>query len=152
MTKKIFQTSNSFALAIIRIMLGLALFPHGAQKLLGWFGGYGFTGTMGFLTGSVHLPWIFAFLVIMIEFFGALLLILGIGTRIVSIGVIVLFAGIIFTSHGQNGFFMNWDGTKPGEGFEYHLLVIGMALALLIGGAGKWSVDQLFQKKLSYSL
>jgi len=152
MAKKIFQTSNSFALAIIRIMLGLALFPHGAQKLLGWFGGYGFTGTMGFLTGSVHLPWIFAFLVIMIEFFGALLLILGIGTRIVSIGVIVLFAGIIFTSHGQNGFFMNWDGTKPGEGFEYHLLVIGMALALLIGGAGKWSVDQLFQKKLSYSL
>jgi len=145
--KKIFQTNESTALTISRVMLGLVLFPHGAQKLLGWFGGYGFNATMGFLTGGMNLPWIIAFLVIIIEFFGALALILGIGTRIISVAVIFLFAGIIFTSHGQNGFFMNWGGKQAGEGFEYHLLVIAMAVTLLIGGAGKWSVDYQVQKK-----
>jgi putative oxidoreductase len=144
--KKVFQTNDSAALAISRIMLGLVLFPHGAQKLLGWFGGYGFNATMGFLTGGMNLPWIIAFLVIIIEFFGALALILGIGTRIISVAVIFLFAGIIFTSHGQNGFFMNWGGKQAGEGFEYHLLVIAIAVTLLIGGAGKWSVDYAVQK------
>jgi len=144
--KKIFQTNESTALTISRVMLGLVLFPHGAQKLLGWFGGYGFNATMGFLTGGMNLPWIIAFLVIIIEFFGALALILGIGTRIISVAVIFLFAGIIFTSHGQNGFFMNWGGKQAGEGFEYHLLVIAMAITLLIGGAGKWSVDYAVQK------
>jgi len=145
--KKIFQTNDSPALTITRVMLGLVLFPHGAQKLLGWFGGYGFSGTMGFLTGMANLPWILAFMVIIIEFFGALALIFGVGTRIVSVAIIALFAGIIFTTHGQNGFFMNWAGTKAGEGFEYHLLVIAMAISLLIGGAGKWSVDYAVQKR-----
>jgi len=144
--KKIFQTNNSAAFTITRVMLGLILFPHGAQKLLGWFGGYGFSGTMGFFTGAMNLPWIIAFLIIIIEFFGALALIFGMGTRVVSVGIIALFTGIIFTSHGQNGFFMNWDGKQAGEGFEYHLLVIAMAITLLIGGAGKWSVDYAIQK------
>ena len=144
--KKVFQTNDSTALTISRVMLGLVLFPHGAQKLLGWFGGYGFNATMGFLTGGMNLPWIIAFLVIIIEFFGALALILGTGTRIISVALIFLFAGIIFTSHGQNGFFMNWGGKQAGDGFEYHLLVIAMAVTLLIGGAGKWSVDYAVQK------
>ena len=145
--KRVFQTNQSTALTISRVMLGLVLFPHGAQKLLGWFGGYGFNATMGFLTGAMNLPWIFAFLVIIIEFFGALALIFGMGTRIISVAIIFLFAGIIFTSHGQNGFFMNWGGKQAGEGFEYHLLVLAMAVTLLIGGAGKWSVDYAVQKK-----
>jgi putative oxidoreductase len=145
--KKIFQTNENTTATIIRIVLGAILFPHGAQKLLGWFGGYGFSGTMGFLTGTAGLPWVVAFLVITIEFFGALALILGFATRVVAIGIIVLFAGIIFTSHLNNGFFMNWSGQLQGEGYEYHLLVIGMALALLISGAGKWSVDYALQKK-----
>jgi len=144
---KVFQTKESLVLTITRIMLGLVLFPHGAQKLLGWFGGYGFNGTMGFLTGTMNLPWLLAFLVIVIEFFGAIALIFGIGTRVVSVGIIALFAGIIFTTHGQYGFFMNWGGQQGGEGFEYHLLVITMAVSLLIGGAGKWSVDYAVQKK-----
>lgn len=147
--KKIFQTNESTALAVLRIVLGIVLFPHGAQKLLGWFGGYGFTGTMGYLTGSEGLPWIIAFLVIVIEFFGALALILGFATRIVTLGVIALFTGIIFTGHIANGFFMNWSGQAAGEGFEYHLLVIGMAIAILISGSGKWSIDSLLQKKFS---
>jgi putative oxidoreductase len=147
MKKIIFQTNDNNAATILRIVLGVILFPHGAQKLLGWFGGYGFDGTMGFLTGTAGLPWIIAFLVIAIEFFGAIALIAGFGTRIVAVGIIALFAGIVFTSHLQNGFFMNWAGNQPGEGYEYHLLVIGMALALLVSGAGKWSVDYALQKK-----
>lgn len=145
--KKIFQTNESNATTIIRIVLGLILFPHGAQKMLGWFGGYGFDGTMGFLTGTEGLPWIMAFLVIAIEFFGAIALIVGFATRIVAVGIISLFAGIVFTSHLQNGFFMNWAGNLKGEGYEYHLLIIGMAIALLVSGAGKWSIDYVLQKK-----
>ena len=143
---KLFKTNENTAATIIRIVLGAILFPHGAQKLLGWFGGYGFDGTIGFLTGTAGLPWIIAFLVIIIEFFGALALIFGFATRIVASGVIVLFAGILLM-HLQNGFFMNWNGQQAGEGFEYHLLVIGMSLALLVSGAGKWSIDYALQKK-----
>jgi len=145
--KKIFQTNESNASTIIRIVLGLILFPHGAQKMLGWFGGYGFNGTMGFLTGTAGLPWIMAFLVVAIEFFGAIALIVGFATRIVAVGIISLFTGIIATSHLQNGFFMNWYGNLKGEGYEFHLLIIGMAIALLVSGAGKWSVDYALQKK-----
>jgi len=145
--KKIFQTNESNASTIIRIVLGLILFPHGAQKMLGWFGGYGFNGTMGFLTGTAGLPWIMAFLVIAIEFFGAIALIVGFATRIVAVGIISLFTGIIATSHSQNGFFMNWYGNLKGEEYEFHLLIIGMAIALLVSGAGKWSIDYALQKK-----
>ena len=139
--KKLFQTNESYAATALRIMLGLVLFPHGAQKLLGWFGGYGFAGTMNFFTGTVHLPWIIGFLVIMIEFFGSLMLIAGLATRFVAAAVIANFIGVILTSHISNGFFINWYGNQAGEGFEYHLLVIGMALSLLIAGAGKLSLD-----------
>lgn len=145
--KKIFQTNESNVATILRIVLGVILFPHGAQKMLGWFGGYGFNGTMGFLTGAAGLPWIIAFLVIAIEFFGAIALVFGFATRVVAVGIISLFAGIIFTSHLSNGFFMNWAGNLKGEGFEYHLLVIGIAVALLISGSGKWSIDHALQKK-----
>lgn len=145
--KKIFQTNESNVATILRIVLGVILFPHGAQKMLGWFGGYGFNGTMGFLTGAAGLPWIIAFLVIAIELFGAIALVFGFATRIVAVGIISLFAGIIFTSHLQNGFFMNWAGNLKGEGYEYHLLVIGIAIALLVSGAGKWSVDYALQRE-----
>lgn len=144
---KVFQTEQSDAMAILRVVLGIVLLPHGAQKMLGWFGGYGFNGTMGFLTGTAGLPWIVAFLVIAIEFFGATALIFGFATRIIAIGIITLFSGIILTVHGQYGFFMNWTGTQQGEGYEYHLLIIGIAVALFIRGAGKWSVDHALQKK-----
>ncbi len=146
MWKKIFQTNDNAATTLIRIVLGLVLFPHGAQKLLGWFGGFGFTGTMGFFTEAVQLPWIIGFGVIMIEFFGALMLIAGITTRFIALLVIFNFIGIIFTSHIANGFFMNWFGNQTGEGYEYHLLVIGMAASLFLSGSGKMSVDRLLLK------
>ncbi|HVX50002.1 MAG TPA: DoxX family protein [Chitinophagaceae bacterium] len=140
--KKLLSTNGTIAISVIRVMLGIVLFAHGAQKLLGWFGGYGYTGTMGFLTGAVHLPYIIGLLVIVIEFFGALFLIAGFATRFAAAAIIILFTGIVYTSHWQNGFFMNWGGDQKGEGFEYHLLVMAIAIALLINGGGRFSVDK----------
>ena len=145
--KKIIATnSNNWAPLVARLALGLTILPHGAQKLLGMFGGYGFTGTMGFLTGKAGLPYIFALLVILIEFFGSLCLIFGVITRLAAFGFIALFAGVVITSHLQNGFFMNWQGAQPGEGIEYFILVFGLALSLLISGGGKASVDGALTK------
>ena len=141
MNNRIFNTNNDWTGIITRLTLGLVLFPHGAQKMLGMFGGYGFSGTMGFFTGTLHLPWIIAFLVIIIEFFGALSLIVGFASRIWAALTIILFIGIIFSSHLEYGFFMNWFGNQKGEGYEYHLLVIGLSLATLVNGSGKYSVD-----------
>lgn len=141
MKNKIFRTSNDWTGLVTRLTLGLILFPHGAQKMLGWFGGYGFTGTMGFFTDTMHLPWIVGFLVIVIEFIGSLALLAGFVSRIWAALTIILFTGIIFSSHLDNGFFMNWFGNQKGEGYEYHLLVIGLSLATLLNGSGKYSAD-----------
>ena len=146
MKNKIFKTNNDWTGVITRLSIGLILFPHGAQKMLGMFGGYGFTGTMGFFTDTMNLPPIIGFLVIIIEFIGALSLIAGFASRIWSALTIILFLGIIFTSHLHNGFFMNWFGNQKGEGYEYHLLIVGLAIATLINGSGKYSVDERLVK------
>ena len=142
MKSLLFKTNEGYAPLIVRLMLGLVIFPHGAQKLLGWFGGYGFSGTMGYLTETAGLPWIVAFGVIILESVGAIALIAGLGTRIIAASYALLAVGIIFTQHGQHGFFMNWFGTQQGEGYEYFLLWIGMALSLVISGAGSYSLDR----------
>ena len=111
--------------------------------MLGIFGGYGFSGTMSFLTDTLHLPWLIAFLVITIEFFGSISLVTGFASRLWSIAIVVIFIGTIFTAHIANGFFMNWYGTQKGEGFEYALLVIGLSIATLINGSGKYSIDNI---------
>ena len=142
------NTNDHVSGLLMRLTLGIVILPHGLQLLLGWFGGYGFSGTMGFFTGTVGLPWIIGLLVILIEFFGAIFLITGFAVRFTALMVIADMLGIIFKSHLQNGFFMNWFGNQAGEGYEYHLLFIAMALALLISGAGKLSVDYaLYQRK-----
>lgn len=146
MKNKIFNTNNDLTGLIIRLTLGLILFPHGAQKMLGMFGGYGFSGTMNFITGTLHLPWLIGFFVIIIEFIGALSVIVGFASRIWSVLTILLFTGIILTSHLDNGFFMNWFGNQKGEGYEYHLLIIGLSLALFVNGSGKYSVDERIVK------
>ncbi len=147
MKHKIVNTSTSFAPLAIRVMLGFAVFPHGAQKLLGWFGGYGFTGTMAFFTETMDLPWLIGFLVILLESFGALALISGFATRIIAASYLLLALGIVFTSHIQHGFFMNWFGNQQGEGYEYFILWIGMAISLIITGAGNYSVDRKLSPK-----
>ena len=147
--KLLFQTDDSWSLLVLRIMLGMVMFPHGAQKLLGWFGGYGFSGTMGAFTGKMGMPWIIAFLVIIAESLGALALIAGFLTRFTAASLAVIMFGAVAMAHWQNGFFMNWFGQQAGEGFEYHLLVIGMCVALVLAGAGKWSVDREIVKRLA---
>jgi putative oxidoreductase len=146
MKNLIFKTNNDWTGLITRLTIGLILFAHGAQKMLGLFGGYGFSGTMGFFTRTMHLPWILGFAVIMIEFFGSILLIAGFASRIWSILVVALMLGIIFTSHIPNGFFMNWYGSQAGEGYEYHLLMIGLAIATFLNGSGRYSIDAAFSR------
>ena len=142
MKKKIFKTNNDWTGLVSRLTIGLILFPHGAQKMLGIFGGYGFSGTMKFFTGTMHLPWLIGFLVILIEFIGSLSLIAGFASRLWSALVIIEMLGAVVTTHLKNGFFMNWAGTQKGEGYEFHLLIIGLALAILINGSGKFSADE----------
>ena len=141
MFSRLLSTSTSASGTVARITLGLVLFPHGAQKLLGWFGGFGFSGTMDYFIGTVGLPYLLALLVIVTEFFGALALIAGLAGRFWAAATIILMSGIVLTSHLGNGFFMNWSGSAPGEGFEYHLLAIGLALVVLFEGSGPWSID-----------
>ncbi len=143
MKNKIFTTQPDLTGLVARLTLGLILWPHGAQKLLGLFGGYGFSGTMFFFTHTLHLPWLIGLMVILIESIGTLFLIIGFAGRIWSALVILLMTGIIISSHLDNGFFMNWLGNQKGEGYEYHLLVIGLALITLINGSGKFSVDRM---------
>jgi len=96
---------------------------------------------MGFFTETVGLPWIIGFLVIVLESIGAIALLAGFATRIIAFSYILLALGITFTSHFENGFFMNWFGNQAGEGYEYFILWIGIAIALTIIGGGKYSID-----------
>jgi len=139
--KRLLSTTDDLSLTILRLVLGVVFFAHGAQKMLGWFGGYGFHGTMGFFA-HLGIPAPIAFLVFCAEFFGGLGLIVGLLTRIAALGIGAEMIGAIFMVHLPNGFFMNWFGNQKGEGFEYHLLAIAMAAALLLRGAGKFSVDR----------
>jgi len=141
MLKRLMSTTDEVSFTVLRFVLGVVFFAHGAQKLLGWFGGYGFHGTMGFFE-HMGMPAPVAFLVICTEFFGGLGLIIGLLTRIAALGIGVEMIGAILMVHLPNGFFMNWFGNQKGEGFEYHLLVIAIAAALLIRGAGAFSADR----------
>ena len=143
MIRRIYATDDSAATAILRVVLGIVFFAHGAQKMLGWFGGFGFAGTMGFFTGMMHIPAPLAFLAIAAEFFGGIGLILGFLTRIAAFGIGVNMLVAIMTVHHTFGFFMNWAGTQKGEGFEFHLLVLAMVAFLMIRGGGAFSIDRL---------
>jgi putative oxidoreductase len=147
MIKKLLETNDDITNLVLRVLLGVVMLPHGAQKLLGWFGGYGFSGTMGFFTGKMGIPAVFAFLVIITEFFGSLALITGTLTRLAAFGVgCVMLVGALMV-HLPHGFFMNWAGKQQGEGFEFHILAMAIAVALMIKGGGRWSVDGLLTKE-----
>lgn len=148
--KKIIATNPGNRAALIaRLAIAITIFPHGAQKLLGVFGGYGFSGTMGFLTTQAGLPYVFALLVILIEFFGPLFLLSGFLTRITAFGLLVQFIGVVFKSHIQNGFFMNWTGQQKGEGIEYFILLAGLSIILLITGGGAASIDAVLSRRFT---
>src|SRR5262249_39572438 len=128
--------------------LGLVIFPHGAQKVLGWFGGYGYHGTMQFMTQGAHIPAFFAFLAIVAEFAGAIGLVLGLLGRVAALGIGVVMVVAVAVAHLHSGFFMNWAGNKQGEGFEYHILAFAMALAVMIRGSGALSIDRVLTRRL----
>jgi len=145
-TSLLTQTNDSLAPFIQRVALATVMFPHGAQKLLGWFGGFGFKGTMNFFTGTMGIPTVLAFGVVAVEFFAPILLILGLGTRLASLSIGVVMTTALFMVHLQNGFFMNWFGLQKGEGFEFDLLLLGLAVSLVISGAGRLSLDRHFTR------
>jgi putative oxidoreductase len=147
MFRKLIATDNDIATTILRLVLGVIFFAHGAQKMLGWFGGYGFTGTMGFFTGLLHIPAPFAFLAIAAEFFGGLGLIFGLLTRVASFGIFCNMIVAVAMVHHQFGFFMNWTGAQKGEGYEYHLLALAATAFLMIRGAGAVSIDHLLSSR-----
>jgi len=141
MLRKIFETdAGDIAPLIVRVFLGAVILPHGLKKLLGMFGGYGFTATVDYFTGT-GIPAPVAVLIILGESFGALFLVLGFISRISAAGIAIIMLGAVFIVHLENGFFMNWFGAQSGEGFEYHLLALGLALVVIVNGGGKWSVD-----------
>lgn len=147
--QKILKTGNTLSPLVLRVVLGLVIFPHGAQKVLGWFGGHGLEGTLGFLTQQMGLPTVIALMVIGGEFFGSLALIAGVLTRLSAAGIFAIMAGAVATVHWKVGFFMNWSGQQGGEGFEFHLLAMGMAVALMITGGGRYALDHWLNRFLS---
>ncbi len=145
MIGSIFRTTDDPGALVARITLGVVMLPHGLQKLLGLFGGAGFSGTVDYFVSS-GLPALVAILIIIGESFGAIGLIAGFLSRLAALGIAIIMLGAVVTVHLQNGFFMNWAGTAGGEGFEYHLLALGLAVIVLIKGGGLWSVDRAISK------
>lgn len=145
--KTLFATKGHHTGVIVRLTLAIVILPHGCQLLLGWFGGYGFHGTMEYFTKVEGLPWIIGLLVILLQSLGALSILIGFAGRLMAFAMTILFIGMILTSHLEHGFFMNWFGQQKGEGFEFHLLVIGLCVTLLIGGSGGKSIDHYLAEK-----
>lgn len=135
------------SLLVARIILGITIAAHGAQKLLGWFGGYGYDGTMTYFTDVIGLPSVFASLLILAESLGMIALIAGFMSRIISGSLILIMLGAIFTTHAQFGFFMNWFGAQAGEGIEFHLLVIALSAVIVFNGAGAYSIDAMISRR-----
>ena len=144
MLRKILSTNADYGTFIARVTVGAILVPHGFQHALGLLGGYGFSGTLKWMTGTLGFPAPLAAIAIVTELIAPFALIFGLGGRVAALGIVGLMAGAA-SSHVQNGFFMNWFGALPSgtEGFEYHLLAIGLASAIVLNGSGAFSIDRL---------
>ena len=141
----LFQTDGTLVPLVLRVALAVVMFPHGAQKALGWFGGHGIGGTLKYF-GSQGVPMPLALLAVAAELLGSLGVAVGLLTRVAAFGIACVMVVAILTVHRRFGFFMNWFGTQKGEGFEYHLLALGLAIALIVGGGGQWSIDALIAR------
>lgn len=146
MFRKLMNSTDDLAITILRLTLGVVFFAHGAQKALGWFGGFGFSGTMGFFTHQMGIPAPFAALAIAAEFLGGIGLLFGFLGRVAAFGIACNMVVAIMMVHWHFGLFANWYGTQKGEGIEYHLLAIAIALAIMSKGSGAFSVDRALSK------
>ena len=146
MFRKLMSTTDDLAATILRLSLGVVFFAHGAQKALGWFGGFGFNGTMGFFTQKLNIPAPFAVLAIAAEFLGGMGLVVGLLSRIAAFGIACNMAIAVALIHIHIGFFANWYGNQKGEGFEFHILAVAIALAIMIKGSGALSLDRALSK------
>jgi len=147
MFRRLLATSDDWTLTLLRLVLGVIFFAHGAPKALGWFGGYGFSGTMGFFTGMLHIPAPLAFLAICAEFLGGIGLVVGALGRVAAFGIACNMIVAVLMVHGRFGMFMNWSGQQKGEGFEYHLLAMVIAVVLMARGSGAFSLDRALISK-----
>jgi putative oxidoreductase len=143
MIRSLLSTNRDTGALIGRVALGALLVPHGFQHALGLLGGYGFSGTLGWMTNTLGFPAPLAALAIVTELLAPFALILGLGGRVAALGIVGLMVGALST-HVPNGFFMNWFGSLPAgsEGFEYHLVVIGLASVVVLNGSGARSLDR----------
>lgn len=146
MWRQLVRTDDTILALVLRLALGIVMFPHGAQKLLGWFGGLGFYGYIE-LFHRLGFSTTVAVLVTIGEFFGGLGLLVGFLSRVAAGSIGVIMVGAVLTVNGQYGFFMNWAGDKAREGFEFHILAVGLAIGILILGGGKWSIDRALAAK-----
>ena len=150
MLSKLIRTDDDRAALVARLVLALVIFPHGAQKALGWFGGFGVEGTVGFM-GTLGIPAALAWLAIAAEFLGSIALVVGLLGRVAAFGIMVNMIVATLTVHLPNGFFMNWSGQQRGEGFEFFILAIGLALVVIMKGSGALSADRALTRRLVWS-
>jgi putative oxidoreductase len=146
MLKMLVKTETDYMVGLSRLVLGFLFFVHGSQLLLGWFGGFGLSGSMHFFTEQLGIPAVFAFLAIATQFFGGFLLIVGLVGRLAALTIICNMVVAVVKVHWQYGLFMNWFGTQKGEGFEYHLLVVTIGLLVVVRGSGAFSIDRLLAR------
>jgi len=145
-----FQTTDAWGPLVARLGLALVMFPHGAQKVLGWFGGPGFGPMLKLFTDMLHIPAPLALLAFAAEFLAPITLALGLFSRLsaLSIGITMIVAAKV---NLPNGFFMNWFGQQKGEGIEFFILMVALAVVTIIEGAGRWSLDQPIARRLANS-
>jgi putative oxidoreductase len=146
MWEKLIRTEDDRTLAVLRLALGVVFFLHGAQKALGWFGGPGFQATVDFFGRNLGIPWPLAVLAVVAEFAGGLALLVGFLGRVAAALIAVEMLVAVALVHLPYGFFMNWTGSKQGEGFEFHVLAIAMLVTVAVRGSGAWSVDRILSR------
>ena len=149
MLQKLMKTPDDFAVTLLRLALGVVFFAHGAQKVLGWFGGYGFQATLGFFTQMLHIPAALAVLAIAAEFLGGIGLLIGFLGRVAAFGIAIEMVVAVIMVHRHVGFFANWYGNQKGEGYEYHILAIAICLGIMIKGSGALSIDRSASRQLA---
>ena len=149
MLVRLLATDGDWVLALVRIVLGITFFAHGAQKLLGWFGGHGLEATVRTFREHLGIPAPLTYLAIAAEFFGGLGLIVGFLSRVAALGVAITMIVAMFKVHWQFGFFINWFDDRQGHGIEYHLLAIALAAVVIVHGAGAFSVDRALYRQFA---